>query len=73
MYYDEKYFIIFPGGDRDKLSIVGLTPAMEYEINDYAVASRRDFSDINEAVDYAKELAKENGIKYVGDDDGYLD
>jgi hypothetical protein len=70
---DEKYFIIFPSGDKSKLSLVRLTPPMEYEINDYSVASRKDFHDKEEAIKYAKELAESHGLHYVGDDDGFLD
>jgi len=67
------YFIIFPCGDRNKISVVEIIPALSYEINDYAVASRKEFHEVEEAVEYAKNLAKENNKEYVGDDDGYLD
>lgn len=69
------YYIVFPGGDRDKLCLVNLSESMAYEINDYDVASRREFYDDqhDEAVEYAKKLAFDNGLKYEGDDDGYLD
>lgn len=70
---NETHFIIFPGGDRTKLSVVSLNDAMRYEINDYARASREEFHEIEEAVEYAKLLATEHGLSYIGDDDGYLD
>jgi len=70
----ETYFIIYPQGDRSRISVVGLTPHMLYEITDYALASRKEFwNDHDGAIDYAKELAKENGKIYEGDGDGYLD
>jgi hypothetical protein len=70
----ETYYIIYPRGDRSKISIVGLTPYLEYELSDYAVASRQSFTDDKpSAIEYAKKLAKENNLKYCGDDEGYLD
>lgn len=71
---EETFFIIFPGGDRNKISVTGLTGSMKWEIKDYAVASRREFYDDEEgAVKYAKELAAMHGKEYVGNSDGYLD
>lgn len=67
------YFIIFPSGDRNKISIVELSEHMRYELSDYAVASRKEFQEVEEAVEYAKELAKDNNKEYIGDDEGYLD
>lgn len=69
------YFIVYPGGDRSKLAIINLSDYMRYELSDYAVASRHEWSDdeVEDAVSYAKKLAKENNKEYIGDDDGYLD
>ena len=69
------YFIVYPGGDRNKLSIINLSDAMRYELSDYAVASRKEWwdSEQKEAIEYAKNLAKEHNKEYIGDDDGYLD
>ena len=51
------------------------TEAMKYEINEWALASRKEFTDKDIAVAYAKELARKHNIEYVidVDDDGYLD
>lgn len=59
-----KYYIIYPRGDRSKISVVEIVDALDYELSDYAVASRQSFTDPNEAVPYAKELAKTHGLKY---------
>lgn len=69
------YFIIFPYGDRTKLCVLETTEAMKYEINEWALASRKEFTDKDIAVAYAKELARKHNIEYVidVDDDGYLD
>lgn len=67
------YIIIFPSGDKTKLSTTYLTSCTYYEKNDYAVASRHEFTDEDEAINYCKQLAKENNLIYDGDDDGFLD
>lgn len=69
----EKYFIIYPGGDRTKLSVTSLTGYTYYEKGDYAVASRHEWDNVEEAVTYAKNLAKENKLQYIGDNNDYLD
>ena len=69
----EYFHIVFPRGNKTKLSVVGFSDAMHYELNDYSVASRKEFTDESLAIDYAKELAEKHGLKYEGDDDGYLD
>lgn len=43
---NETHFIIFPCGDRTKLSVVTLNDAIKYEISDYARASREEFKKI---------------------------
>jgi len=67
------FHIIFPCGDKSKISVVEIDHCISYEINDYSVASRREFHDNEEAVKYAIELATLHNLVYVGDDDGYLD
>lgn len=71
------YFIVFPQGNRKKLAVVEIVDSLRYEISDYAVASRKEFpDDLPGAIKYAKQLAKDNGLEYDGDDrgdEGYLD
>jgi len=67
------YFIIFPSGDRTKISVVEITNSLRYELSDYAVASRREFLDKPSSITYAIGLAREHNLTYVGDDEGYLD
>lgn len=47
--------------------------SMRYELSDYAVASRKEFYDIQECKEYAKELARINNVQFIDDDEGYLD
>lgn len=69
----ETYFIIYPYGDKTKLSVTSLNQYMYYEKDEYAVASRREWDNEEEAIVYAKQLAKEHGLQYVGDKNDYLD
>ena len=69
------YYIIYPRGDRAVLDIVQTS---SWDADDYALASREDFEDEGDAIDYAKELAKKHDKKYVGpnragDKHDYLD
>lgn len=70
---DEIFFIIFPHGDRTRLCVTSLTSYMYYEKGDYSVASRHEWKNKLEAIEYAKNLAMLNGLIYEGDKDGYLD
>lgn len=69
------YHIVYPRGDRTKLSVIELVEALSYELNDYAVASRRNFPTYQEAAAYAKDLAKEHNLTFEADTDepDYLD
>lgn len=62
-----RYHIVFPGGDRTRLSVVEIVDALSYELSEYAVASRRDFPDYAEAATYAKELAVTNNLHFEPD------
>lgn len=68
-----KWHIVYPCGDRTKLSVVEICEGLEYELIDYAVASRQEFPNPYLAAKYAKELAREHCKIYEGDDEGYLD
>jgi len=71
---ESTYHIVFPSGDRKKLYVVEILDALSYELDDYAVASRKAFPDRKSACEYAKGLAKEHSLMYVPDDDDcYLD
>ncbi len=70
-----KYHIVYPCGDRTKLSVVEIVPALSYELNDYSVASHNDWGSYREAALYAKQLAADHGLTFVPDTDepDYLD
>ena len=74
---DYIYFIANPGGDRTKITVCYESVACDYEINDYALATRNRWYDFQEANEYCKQLAKDNNLIFVNSDDGdgndYLD
>lgn len=69
------YHVIYPRGERDKLSIVEIVPALDYELADYAVASRESFDSYQAAATYTKELAQKHGKQFIPDrgEDDFLD
>jgi hypothetical protein len=64
------FHIIFPSGDKTRLKVLELASAMSYELDDYALASRQDFYDLESAETYAKELARKHGKVFVEDING---
>ena len=72
------YYIIFPSADRSKIKVLELSKDLDYQLDDYDVASRKKFPARDSAEDYAKSLAKTHGKEYVGfrpepDKHDYLD
>lgn len=69
------WIVIYPGGDRTQLSIAEIVKALDYEKNDYDLASQRDFASEIEASAYARGLANIHGltIKSSSNTDGILD
>jgi len=62
-----QFHIVYPRGDSSKLAVVEIVDALDYELNDYAVASRNSFDTWEEARDYAKSLAAAHEKDYVPD------
>lgn len=72
------FHIIYPRGDLSKLSVVEITEAQRYELDDYVVASRHSFETWEAARTYAKQLAEDRDRQYVSNpvrdkEDFYLD
>jgi hypothetical protein len=71
------YFICYPRGDKSKITVAYESIACDYEIRDYALASRQRWYESKPAIEYCKQLAKEFNLTYVpfDDEDGnsYLD
>ncbi len=81
MYYNKnsKWHIVFPCGDKTRLSVVEICNGLEYELSDYSVASRNSFDNPMDAHLYAKDLADKHKLDYradtdvVGHEANYLD
>lgn len=71
----EVFFIVYPGGDKSRLSIASVYSHCMYEKSDYALASRMDFYEEEEALKYCRKLARENNLLFDGGSNGncYLD
>jgi hypothetical protein len=70
------WIIVYPRGDKSALKVVEITPSESHEKGDYAIASRKEFlGDEAAACEYARDLAKQNGLSYEGSngDHDYLD
>ena len=57
------HIIIYPRGDKDKIDVAH---CHDYEKDEYALASRHTFTDEEEAIEHAMELAKTFSKTYVG-------
>lgn len=66
-----KFHIVYPRGDKSKLTVAEVYPA--YEINDYAVASKESFDDEDDAKKYCMVLAKQYDLELDIDGNLYLD
>lgn len=65
------YIVIYPAGDRSRLSIAEIWDGLE--IDQYDLASRHKFRDEDEARKYCIDLAKQHGLQTDMDGPAYLD
>ena len=56
------FYIVYPGGRKNELAIIELSDSNSYELADYSVASRREFTELQSCVAYARELANKHGL-----------
>jgi len=63
------WIIVYPVGNRSKLSVAELCDSTEHEMSDYDLASTIKYRNMEECSNRAKHLAKEHGLVYVGDKD----
>ena len=67
------WHIIYHGGDRSVISVLELDECMKYELSDYALASRREFTALQDAEEYAIDLGITHSVKFLSDKPDYLD
>lgn len=53
------WMVIYPQGNRNLISVAQV---IDYQKDDWALASLKEFSDEKEVVIYARKLSKESGI-----------
>lgn len=63
------YVIIYSNRLETTLSVAEISWACEHEMNEYLLASKKQYTDRKEAVKRAKKLAYENGLSFQPDDD----
>jgi hypothetical protein len=67
---NSQWIIVYSRGNSKKLAVVEISHGLEYEINDYSLASRERFHDTDEvsgeheAVKYARDLANRHGLEF---------
>lgn len=60
------YYIIYPSGDKTKLAVLDLGDYEMYELDDWSLASRQSFTELELALEYGQKLAIEHGKKWEG-------
>lgn len=65
----DQYIIVFPGSNKNRLSIVCLEQCNTYQLDEYDRASRHLFYDPQDVVDYAQQLALKNNLPLCSNDD----
>lgn len=69
MNYDDDnqafYFVIFPGGDQSQIKVLELYDSNLYEKSEYLMASRNQYTDLQRAIKYARELSQKYGKTYI--------
>jgi hypothetical protein len=72
-----KYHIVYADREHTSIAVVEIVPALDYELNDYSVASRESFWTRKEAVAHARDMSSKHGLNFVPDreepEDNYLD
>lgn len=58
------WMVIYPRGDRNFLDVAQV---MDYEKNEWSLASFKEFREEKEAVSYARKLSEEHGIPLSND------
>jgi len=56
---ENKWMVIYPRGDKNQLDIASVR---YYEIDQWALASQKEFDEEKDAAIYARKLSKTNGI-----------
>ena len=61
---DVFYFICYPKGNRDKITVIDLSYAVNYERNEWDCTTPTNYEDRDEAIRAARSLAENYGKDY---------
>lgn len=62
--YSFTYHIIYPKGDKSRLTVLELQNSTIHELSDYSLAYKDSFSTSAEAISVARKLAEKYNLKY---------
>lgn len=62
---DTFYFVIHPSGDRSAVKVIDLASCVSNERSEWLAVNDQDFSERDEAIEYARGLAQKYGLRYV--------
>lgn len=60
------YYIIYPSGNKTLLAVLDLGDYEGYELDDWSLASRQSFQDLDKAMSYGEKLALQHGKEFTG-------
>lgn len=58
------YFVVFCADDSDTLTVIDLDKCVDYERSDWNCIDKTNFTERDDAITYARDIAKENNLKY---------
>lgn len=73
MEYNTKFFIIHPCSNMGEISVIDLSDAVSYMLDDWCTAVTREFYTAESACRYARALAKKYDLDYIQFDSRYGD
>lgn len=58
------YHIVYPRGDKSRLTVIDMQNSVSYELSDYSLAYKDEFLTSKEAISVARKLAEKYNLKY---------
>jgi hypothetical protein len=63
--FDGLFFLVFPGGDRSKITVIDLMHCVSYERNDWENVNDNTYYNRDEAIKSARDIADRYGLEYM--------
>jgi hypothetical protein len=64
---DATYYLMYPEADMSKLKVLKLYASDSHKLHQYAIASRKQWSNVVEATTYGMQLAKDKDLLFEHD------